>query len=73
MFTASRLSGNSIGGYYDNDSGEFVVTTEGIIALCKGLKGSVVTSLECAATLQVFAFVSAPLTLLSSLAWQLGQ
>ena len=48
MFTASRLSGNSIGGYYDNDSGEFVVTTEGIIALCEGLKGSSVTSLDLA-------------------------
>ena len=70
-----RLGGNYIGGHFNDelDEDEFVVTTEGIIALCKGLKGSVVTSLECAATLQVFAFVSAPLTLLSSLAWQLGQ
>ena len=60
VFTASRLSGNRIGGYYDYDAGEFVATTKGIIALCEGLKGSSVTSLECAANLQVFAFLSAP-------------
>ena len=60
MFTASRLSGNCIGGYYDDDD-EFVANTEGIIALCEGLKGSAVTSLECAATPQVFAFLSAPI------------
>ena len=61
MFTASRLSGNCIGGYYDDDD-EFVANTEGIIALCEGLKGSSVTSLECAAATssRVFAFVSAP-------------
>ena len=59
MFTASRLSGNCIAGYYDDDW-KFVANTEGIIALCEGLKGSAVTSLECAATLQVFAFLSAP-------------
>ena len=62
VFNASSLSGNSIGGYYNNDVGEFVATTEGIIALCEGLKGSAVTSLECAAApMQVFAFLSAPL------------
>ena len=60
VFTASRLSGNCIGGYYDDDY-EFVANTEGIIALCEGLKGSAVTSLECAATPQVFAFLSAPI------------
>ena len=60
VFTASRLSSNSIGGYYNKDD-EFVANTEGIIALCEGLKGSAVTSLECAATLQVFAFLSAPI------------
>ena len=64
MFTASRLSGNCIGWYYDDDR-EFVATTEGIIALCEGLKGSSVTSLECAATPQVFAFLSAPLDTLA--------
>ena len=47
MFTASRLSGNCIGWYYDDDR-EFVATTEGIIALCEGLKGSSVTSLDLA-------------------------
>ena len=62
MFTASRLSGNSIGGYYDNDSGEFVVTTEGIIALCEGLMGSAVTSLECAAAPKCLPFCQRALT-----------
>ena len=63
MFTASRLSDNLIGGYYDDDAGKYVATTEGIIALCEGLKGSSVTSLECAAnptSVREFAFVSAP-------------
>ena len=53
----------TLGGHYD--SGNFVATTEGIIALCEGLKGSSVTSLECAAKPQVFAFVSAPVDTLS--------
>ena len=39
-----RLANNMIGGYYD-DEGDFVSTTEGITALCEGLKGSAVTSL----------------------------
>ena len=60
VFTASRLGGNCICGYYDDDD-EFVANTEGLIALCEGLKGSAVTSLECAATPQVFAFLSAPI------------
>ena len=34
------------------------ITTKGITALCKGLKGSAVTSLRCAAALRVFALVS---------------
>ena len=46
---ACRLAYNTIGGYYD-DEGDFVFTiTEGITALCEGLKASAVTSLECAA------------------------
>ena len=51
VFTASRLSGNSIGGHYEyyDDEGEFVSTAEGITALCEGLKGSSVTSLKYAA------------------------
>ena len=57
---ARSLEGNDLGGYYDEDD-EFFATTEGIIALCEGLKGSAVTSLECAATPQVFAFLSAPI------------
>ena len=56
----SRLGNNGIGGHY-NDEDEFVATPEGIIALCDGLTGSAVTSLEYAATLQVFAFLSAPI------------
>ena len=47
VFTASRLADNNICGHWDR--GKFVVTTEGIIALCEGLKGSAVTSLGCAA------------------------
>ena len=54
------MEGNDLGGYYDEDD-EFFATTEGIIALCEGLKGSSVTSLGCAAKPQVFAFVSAPI------------
>ena len=46
MFTASRLADNNICGHWDR--GKFVVTTEGIIALCEGLKGSSVTSLDLA-------------------------
>ena len=60
-FTASRLGDNSIGGYY-NDDGEFVSNTDGIIALCEGLKGSAVTSLECAAAPKCLPFCQRPLT-----------
>jgi hypothetical protein len=60
-FTASRLRGTSIGGYY-NDDGEFVFNTDGIIALCEGLKGSAVTSLECAAASKCLPFCQRPLT-----------
>ena len=45
---ARRLANNVIGGHYD-DEGYFVSTPEGITALGEGLKGSAVTSLECAA------------------------
>merc|ERR1712224_276524 len=38
-----ELADNNICGHWDR--GKFVVTTEGIIALCEGLKGSAVTSL----------------------------
>ena len=42
-------------------AGNDTYTTEGITKLCEGLKGSAVTSLECATTpYTVFAFVSAP-------------
>ena len=46
---ARRLADNRIGGHYDIEKREFVSTPEGITALCEGLKGSAVTSLECAA------------------------
>ena len=42
---ARRLANNKIGGHYDAQKGGFVSTTEGITALCEGLKGSAVTSL----------------------------
>ena len=48
VFAASRLGSNGIGGHYDDD-GEFISNTDGVMALCEGLKGSSVTSLECAA------------------------
>ena len=54
------LNNNFIGGHYD--SGNFVATTEGIIALCEGLKGSSVTSLECAANPKCSPFCQRPLT-----------
>ena len=38
------LSKNALGGYWDSND-NFVRTTEGITALCEGLKGSAVTSL----------------------------
>ena len=67
VFTASRLSDNSIGGCYDDD-GEFVANTEGIIALYEGLKGSSVTSLECAANPKCSPSCQRPLTLILPLA-----
>ena len=47
------MEGNDLGGYYNEDPwnpeyDEFFATTEGIIALCEGLKGSSVTSLDLA-------------------------
>ena len=58
VFTASRLRGNSISGYYD-DEDELISAPEGITALCEGLKGSSVTSLECAAAPSVRFYVNA--------------
>ena len=60
---ARSLEGNDLGGYYDEDD-EFFATTEGIIALCEGLKGSAVTSLGCAAATP--KSLSVPLTSLLS-------
>ena len=48
VFAASSIGRNGIGGHYDHGLDEFVFTTEGIIALCEGLKGSSVTSLDLA-------------------------
>ena len=52
--------------------GDGTYTAEGIIKLCEGLKGSAVTSLKCAAAPECSPSCQRPLTLLSSLAWQLG-
>ena len=62
-FTASRIANNNIGRHYD-DEREIVFTPDGIIALCEGLTGSSVTSLECAA-LKCSPFCQRPLTLLT--------
>jgi hypothetical protein len=62
VFTASRLRGNSIGGYSDDhfvDLDKLISTPEGITALGEGLKGSSVTSLECAAAPSVRFYVNA--------------
>ena len=45
--TTLELGDNNIGGQYDKKC-QFVSNTEGIIALCEGLKGSSVTSLDLA-------------------------
>ena len=71
MFAASRLGSNGIGGHYDDDGefigAEFVSSTDGIMALCEGLKGSSVTYLECAAaTPKCSPFCQRPLTLLNT-------
>ena len=53
------LGGNQLCGldFY----GQGTYTAEGITKLCEGLKGSAVTSLECATPPRVFAFLSTPL------------
>ena len=53
--------------------GNGTYTAEGITKLCEGLKGSAVTSLECAAAPKCLLSCQRPLTLLSSLAWKLGE
>ena len=45
--------------------GDGTYTTEGITKLCEALKGSVVTSLKCATTLECFLLCQRPLTRLS--------
>ena len=56
--THGSLTGNKLCGVDKDGFGEY--TTEGITALCTGLKGSAVTSLECAAAPSVCFYVSAP-------------
>ena len=64
--THGSLAGNELCGVDEDGDGEY--TTEGITALCTGLKGSAVTLLECAAALKAFASLSCqrPLTRLIS-------
>ena len=45
--------------------GDGTYTTEGITKLCEALKGSVVTSLKCATTLECLLLCQRPLTRLS--------
>ena len=45
-----------------NGYGEGTYTAEGITKLCEGLKGSSVTSLECAAAPKCLPFCQRPLT-----------
>ena len=56
---ARRLAGNMIGGHYEGKY-TFVNTTESITELCEGLKGSAVTSLECAASPNLHAGCTLP-------------
>ena len=65
------MAGNRLCGL--DREGDGTYTAEGITKLCEGLKGSAVTSLECAAA-PLFAFVSAPVVTLPTFpCWQLGQ
>ena len=53
------LGHNQLCGVDEGERGAY--TTEGIIKLCEGLKGSAVSSLRCAGAIAVtFAFMSAP-------------
>ena len=45
--------------------GDGTYTTEGITKLCEALKGSVMTSLKCATTLECLLLCQRPLTRLS--------
>ena len=53
------LCGNQLCGV--NWEGEGTYTADGITKLCEALKGSAVTTLECAPALRVFAFLSMPI------------
>ena len=56
------MDNNALCGLYYDDDGDIygTYTAEGITALCDGLKGSAITSLRCAVTPRLFAFMSAP-------------
>jgi hypothetical protein len=60
---ANSLASNAFCGYYEDDDGEIqgTYTAEGITKLSQGLKGSAVTSLECAVAPRVSC--QRPLTL----------
>ena len=57
------MDNNALCGLYYDDDGDIygTYTAEGITALCDGLKGSAITSLRCAVTPRLFAFMSAPI------------
>ena len=57
-----RLARNWLCGLTQHGSG--IYTAEGITKLCEGLKGSAVTSLECAAALRRLLLCQRPLTIL---------
>ena len=54
------MANSALCGLSDDRYSRGTYTAEGITKLCEGLKGSSVTSLECAAAPSAFAFVSAP-------------
>ena len=61
---ADSLAENALCGV--NEYGRGTYTAEGITKLCEGLKGSSVTSLECAAALKCLLSCQRPLTCLST-------
>jgi len=67
-YHAGSLASNQLCGLYYDEYGYVMGTysTEGITKLCEGLKGSSLTSLECAATPTCSYFCQRPLTPLST-------
>ena len=62
------LANNALCGLDGRGNGTY--TAEGITKLCEALKGSAVTSLECAATPKCSLSCQRPLTLRTPLLWQ---